>query len=100
MNEPFKCTIENLDKFEIGEVYHIHHDTNLGSMVDIYAILITIEEYPGIIEKTERWLQFQCISVYEQLSDEDFQTWGLYSGKNFPWHVGENYVGDMITKVS
>jgi len=96
MNEPFECTIKNLDKFEIGEVYHIRHDTDFDSIVDIYAVLVAINDY----SESEKYLTFKCISAYEELSKEDFQSWELKPGKNFSWWLPTTHYGPMITKVN
>ncbi len=96
MNEPFECTIGNLDKFEIGEVYHIHHDTELNSMIDMYAVLLKINDYT----KNERYLTFKCISAYELLSEDDLQSWEMEPGKDFSWWLPATHYGPIITKVN
>jgi hypothetical protein len=96
MNEPFVCTIKNLDKFIIGEIYHIHHDTELGSTIDVYAVLLKINNY----SESSKYLTFKCISAYEILSEDDDTSWEMLPGKDFSWWLPTTHYGPIITKVN
>lgn len=98
-NEPFTCTVSNLDKLVIGEVYRINHKTQHGSEIDIYAVLLEIKSYNPNSSNSGKFLHFQCISIYEQLSESDNVSWGIHPGKTFPWALDATPRGDVLTKV-
>lgn len=98
----FPATIDNHDKFIIGEVYRLYFKTEEKSILDVYGVLISskLSKHGDVI--IGDCLTFKCISCFEKLTKKDPYTWNINPGDEFTWYLSDENInpGEKFAKIT